>query len=338
MNAPVFLTGASGFLGARVAAVLRSAGRPVHALVRPTSYVAGLEALGVSLHQGDLTDRASVLAALGAAAGAHPDRPLDLVHSGALISYRTGDTELQRRVNVEGTWNVYDAAYKVGVRRAVHVGSIVAVGRRTGRELVHEGMSWNAAGLTVDYATTKRAAEDLALLAAREQHVTLVDPGAIFGPGPDHVNTVFLLREIARGRRLLLSPPGGMAVVGVEDCAEGVRLALERGRRGERYLLVESNHSLHGLLTLIARACGAPPPGPRAPRPLWRLLTLGAAFAERRDPLGRISPQSLRMAGADWRADGSKARRELGWTPRPFEEVLERTLHDLGLAPVPAGH
>ncbi len=331
MTNPVFLTGATGFLGRCLVGAFRRAGRPVHALVRREADRVALGREGIATHLGDLVDGPSVLAALEAAAMAHPDRALDLVHSGAVISYRSDDTELQRRVNVEGTWNVLDAAYKVGLRRIVHVGSVVAVGCRSGPDLVREDQRWNAAALAVDYATTKRAAEDLALLAAREQDVTIVDPGAIFGPGPERSNTVFLLREIARGRRLWLSPPGGMAVLGVEDCAEGVRLALERGRRGERYLLVESNVGGRELLARIAHLCGAPAPGPRAPRALWWALTQGARRIEARDPEGRVSPQALRMAGADWRADGSKARSELGWQPRPFDEVLRSTLQGLGL-------
>lgn len=329
MTSPVFLTGATGFLGRRLVATFLRAGRPVHALVRRELDRKALEREGVQTHPGDLVDGASVLAALESAAHAHPDRALDLVHAGALISYRSADTELQRRVNVEGTWNVLDASYKVGLRRIVHVGSVVAVGRRTGAELVREDQPWNVAALAVDYATTKRAAEDLALLAAREQDVTIVDPGAIFGPGPDRSNSVFLVRAIAGGRRLLFSPPGGMAVLGVEDCAEGVRLALERGRRGERYLLVESNLGARELLAAVARECSAPAPGPAAPRALWWALVQAARWIERRDPEGRLSPQSLRMAGADWRADGSKARRELGWEPRPFAEVLRATLRSL---------
>lgn len=331
MSNPVFLTGATGFLGGRLVETFARAGRPVHALVRRAEDRAALERKGVATSPGDLVDGPSVRAALEATARAHPDRALDLVHSGAVISYRSGDTELQRRVNVEGTWNVLDAAYKVGLRRIVHVGSVVAVGIRSGPGLVREEQAWNAAGLAVDYATTKRAAEDLAFLAAREQDVTIVDPGAIFGPGPERSNSVFLLREVARGRRLWVSPPGGMAVLGVEDCAEGVRLALERGRRGERYLLVESNVTVRELLVRIARLCGARAPGPRAPRALWWILTQAARRIEGRDPEGRVSPQALRMAGADWRADGSKARSELGWSPRPFDEVLRATLRSLGL-------
>ena len=333
MTDAVFVTGATGFLGGRVAAKLRERGKDVHALVRSGPDAAELRRIDVRVHEGDLAHGASVLAALQHAAGARPGAALDVVHSGAVISYKSRDTELQRRVNVEGTWNVLDAAYKTGVRRIVHVGSVVAVGRRTGVELVHEDMRWNAAGLAVDYATTKRAAEDLALLAAREQDVTIVDPGVIFGAGPERTNTVHLLREVARGRRLWFSPPGGMAVVGVDDCAEGICLALERGRRGERCLLVESNFSARELLTLIAAECGARPPGPTAPRLLWSAVARSAALAERRDPDGRVTPQALRMAGADWRADGSKARRELGWSPRPFRDVLRETLRALELVP-----
>ena len=104
---------------------------------------------------------------------------------------------LQREVNVEGTRHVLRAARRAGVTRAVHVSSVVAVGFSERGETLDEDAPWNGAKLGIDYVTTKRAAEELALAVADELDLCIVNPGAIFGPSPRPANTARFLRKIA---------------------------------------------------------------------------------------------------------------------------------------------
>src|SRR5262249_48853226 len=115
----------------------------------------------------------------------------------------------------------------------------VAVGQSTDGRAIDERAPFNLGHLGVHYTDTKRAAEELAL-AARELDVVVVNPGAIFGPAERKSNTLAFLRKLASGHGPLAAPPGSISVLGIVDAASGTLAALERGRRGERYVLVES--------------------------------------------------------------------------------------------------
>lgn len=327
MRPPVLVTGATGFLGRAVTRSLAEAGHAVHAIARPESDRAQLAGLAVRWHEGDVTDPDSLVAAARAVGAGGL-----LVHGAAAIGYRTGDAELQRAVNLEGTRKVLDAAASAGLARAVHVSSIVAVARAVGDEAVDERSEWNAASLG-DYAVTKRAAEEEAL-ARTDLEVSAVCPGAIFGPDPRANTSRFLLR-LAAGR-LPVVGPGGLSVVGVEDVARGVLLALERGEAGRRYLLVERYLPLRALCRMAATELATMDRGVRvplaAPDWLWPAVVGVARLADRVRPLEEATPQALAMLGARWRARADRARAELGWRPQPFEEVLRATLEEL-LAP-----
>jgi dihydroflavonol-4-reductase len=322
----VFLTGASGFVGVYIARALRARGHEVHVLVRPTTDRTRLEGLEVTWHEGDLASPEDVPRAVGVAAqGAES---LDVIHSGALISYRTRDAERARRVNVEGTRHVLDACRRHEVRRLVHVSSMVTVGHSSSGRVLDEEAAFNGAELGVHYVTTKRAAEELALAAADELDVVVVNPGAVFGPAPESSNSAWFLQQMARGR-VRVVPHGGVAVVGVEDVAEGCLLALERGERGRRYLLCESNLDTLSLVRCVAGIAGVRPARVRVPRPLWSALRRIVALVDRIHPLERATPQAIRMAATCFYSDASRAREELGWTPGPFEDVVREAVEEL---------
>jgi nucleoside-diphosphate-sugar epimerase len=331
MTRRALITGATGFVGSALVRALSERGCDVHALARSSSDRTLVGSVPVTWHAGDLTDGAAVeraVAALcdGAQGGDGAERPW-VVHSGAVISYRTGDAELQRAVNVGGTRNVLAACRRHPVGRLLHVSSVVAVGHARPGETLDEEAAFET--LDCDYMVTKRAAEELALAAADELDVVVVNPGAIFGHGHTGPNTVQMLQRIARGGTGPCAPPGALSVVGREDVVAGCVQALERGARGRRYLLTESVWELRALLALVASELGVPGPRLTVPRPLWRVLIAGASTFERALQsldLGPLTPQSLGMLGARFAFDSGRARRELDWRPRPFEGVLRETV------------
>lgn len=324
MKARVLVTGATGFVGAALVRRLLARGHEVEAFARRTSERSLLEGAPVRWRDGDLCDAASVERAVARLAerGGAPW----VIHSGAVISYATRDRELQRAVNVEGTRNLLAACRRHALGRVLHVSSVVAVGHARPAELLDEEAPFNGAELRCDYVDTKRAAEELALEAARELDLVVVNPGAIFGASARGSNTLKFLRQLAHGPRPPFVPPGSLSVVGVDDVAEGCVLALERGRRGRRYLLTESVWSSLDSFQLAARVLGVAPPRRAAPVALWRALELGARAVDLVAPPELLTPTAVRMLGAHFRCDSRRAREELGWRPRPFEDVLRETV------------
>jgi len=324
LSSAVLCTGATGFVGEHAVRALLRAGYEVHALARPRSDRSRFAELPVHWHDGDVVDPASlerVCAAL--------PKPCRAVHAAAFISYRVCDRERMRATNVEGTWNVLAACRTHGVQPVVHVSSIVAVGSASAGVELTEDSAFDLGHVRSAYVQTKRAAEDVALGMTGELDVRAVCPGAIFGPTARGSNTTEFLRRVQRGIGPI-APPGGLAVVGVGDVAEGIRLALERGRSGRRYLLCESSWSLLELSRLCAERLGVRGPWLRCPRPLWSAVIAAATWIDRLRPLELATPQSLELLGLTFAARADRARDELGWRPRPFAEVLDEAVRALG--------
>lgn len=325
----MLVTGGTGFLGTALVSHLARLGWEVHVLARPSTSRAPSPGLEPRWHAGDLLERDSVERAVSAVAarGAEGGVPARVVHGAALISYRTRDAERARRVNIEGTRTLLEACRTEGVGRFCLVSSIVTVGHAPdARSVLDEDAAYNGAVLRAHYVTSKRAAEELVLEAAAERDVVVVNPAAIFGPGSRSANTTRFLQRFAAGALGPFAPPGSLSVVGVEDVAEGIRLALLRGARGRRYLLAESCWTLRELFDLAAQVFERRPPRGTVPLPLWRLGVAGAGLVDRLRALELTTPQSLRLLGVHYRGDATRARRELGWEPEPFRSVLARTV------------
>lgn len=327
----VLVTGATGFLCSEVVRHLAARGDEVHALYRAGSDRNVLRNVNVRWHEADLTDPDSLASAARALARRAKELSLrwDLVHGGALISYKTRDLEKAIAINVDGTRAMLDAAAGHGVGRVVHISSVVTVATCGQNELTDESAAFNLVGCGVDYVTTKRAAEEIALARARDLDIVVVNPGAIFGAVERKSNTVRFIRRVAAGKSPFVAPPGTISVLGVEDAAAGVILALDLGRRGERYILVESSITSLALFQRIARRLGRRGPAWAVPSSLWPVLVWGARVFDFFVPIDVAPPQGLKMLGKHLRLDAAKARRELGWKPEPFETVLARTIEHL---------
>src|SRR6266850_5915460 len=116
----VLVTGAAGFLGSHVVAVLRSNGDEVRALVRPGRPRPWIEALGAEIAEGDLLDEGSLRQAC---------RGIDaLVHCAAQRGNWSRRLREQRQTNVEGTARLYRAAHDHHLSRIVHVSTIATLG------------------------------------------------------------------------------------------------------------------------------------------------------------------------------------------------------------------
>lgn len=321
----VFVTGGTGFVGAAFVRRLVERGDEVHVLVR-----AGEAPPGTRAHVGDVTVADSVRAAMAEAARS-TGRPLEVVHMAAGISYRRADRAVLERVNVEGTRHVLAAARACGARRFLHVSSVVALGPvATAREAKDDGAELGGLALASAYAATKARAEELARAASDALDVVIASPAVVFGRATRGSNSSHFLRRAVRGGLGPLAPPGSLSVVSLEDTVAGLLLALERGQRGARYLLVESAWRLEELLALACRAAGTRPPRGSVPRPLWNVVVAAARVVDRVRPAQRVTPESLALLGMHFRFEGRRARAELGWKPRPFAEVLQEIVAALG--------
>lgn len=317
----IVVTGATGFVGSVLTRQLVEAGHDVRVVHRASSSFDGLEDAVVARVErvvGDVTDPDVMYPALEGAETVY--------HVAALVAFGRRARPALRRVNVGGTAAVVNAALAGGVGRLVHTSSIAALGRpRHPTSVLDETSTWVDSPANTDYARSKRDADlEVARAVAEGLDAVTVMPAVVFGPSRRAGGTMDMVRRAAEG--LPIAPPGGTAVVDVEDVATGMRRAAERGATGERYVLAAENRLWTDLLGTIADAAGG-----RHPRavPGWAVAAAGQlaeawAAASRTEP-ALTAAQARSSAGA-YRYDGSRARRELGVTYRPFEDTARRAV------------
>jgi nucleoside-diphosphate-sugar epimerase len=326
------VTGATGFIGGRVAALLRARGDAVVALVREPARAEALAALGCTLHRGDLGEPAALRAAMAGADG--------VFHLAGWYKVGVRSGAEGERINVEGTRHVLAAMRATGVARGVYTSSLAVYGD-TGGEVVREGHPARRPFLS-HYDRTKHDAHVLAEAAMRDGlPLVVVQPGLVYGPG-DTSSVRTTLRQYLT-RTLPLVPAGtAYAWAHVDDIARGHLLAMDRGRVGECYHLAGPVATLVEALALAERITGIRGPGWVAPRALLRTLAAMLTPVAAVLPLeGQYHPENLRVVGgATYLGRSDKAQRELGWTARPLAEGLRETLlHEMRLLgmPLPEG-
>jgi dihydroflavonol-4-reductase len=185
------------------------------------------------------------------------------------------------------------------------------------------------------YSRAKARAEAVCRAAAADGlPVTIVNPGEVFGPHDAALITACNLVDFAKSWPVLVCA-GGTAVVHVDDVAEGVVAALDRGRPGERYILAGENVTIRELAELTLELLGQRKPIVSVPNRLLRWLgALGTALGL---PLP-FNPAVLPYATRYWFVDNSRARTELGVSFRSARQTLAPTLAWLaesGLVPTP---
>ena len=312
-----FVTGGTGFVGRRLVALLRARGDDVVALVRSPARAAELDA---ELVEGDLSSRQRLAEAMPGA---------DAVFQLAAV-YKIGIPPRERAamhaVNVDGTQNVLDAARDAGVARTVYVSTVNVFGNTRGN-VVDETYERPGEDFVSEYDRTKwlahRATEER---VARGDPIVIVQPGVIYGPG-DHSELGGQLERAARGKLLFVSfPTLGFNAAHVDDVAAGILLAHDRGRTGESYVLGGELTTMRDAVRAAAAAGGKRPPRVTMPtllmRPLVPIGPLVGRLAGTAPNLGELISAS---DGVTYWARDDKARRELGYDPRPLAIGLADT-------------
>jgi dihydroflavonol-4-reductase len=249
----IYVTGATGILGANVCTQLIAKGYKARASVRDLTVadVRALQDAGVEVVPGDLKDRASLARALEGADG--------LIHSGAMLGRPGASWEEGYATNVVGTMNLLSAAAEAGNIPIVQVLTTTFFDSATTHN-EESALDLNCAFMDV-YTVTKRLAYLEGLGRVREgQDIRFMVPGAIYGPSicvekANWANT-FNDRFIkALTGQMPTQLPLPMPWSTTDDCAFVCIAALEQGEAGKRYVAHGSPDSTATVATVMNRAC-----------------------------------------------------------------------------------
>ena len=318
--APVLVIGANGYLGSHVTRQLVERGDDVRVMVRDGANTIGIDDLTVTRFVGDIWN-ADVLR--------------EAMTGCEVVYYCVVDTRGWLRdpaplfrTNVEGTRNVLDVAVEPGVaqtlRKFVFTSSYVTVGRKRGRVATESDVIVDR-GLT-PYVRSRVQAENLVMEYARERGLPAVAlcVSTTYGAG-DWGRTPHgaIIAGAAFGKLPFVMGGIELEAVGIDDAARALVLAADNGRVGERYLISERMISNAEVVRIAAEAAGVPAPTKTMPLAMsYALAALGSAKARLKGTDERLSLDSVRLMRAEAPVDCSKAKRELGWHPRPVEESI----------------
>jgi nucleoside-diphosphate-sugar epimerase len=297
----VLLTGGNGFVGSRVARRLLARGHRVRAIVRRAGAAPELRHPLTEEIEGDFIDPA---VARRAAEGCGL-----VVHCAATAG---PDPETVRRVNVDGTRSVLEAALAAGATRYIHV-STLSVYAHGDAPAVDEDAPLETSGHP--YGVTKAEGDRLVLEAIRGGfRATILRPGAILGVHPTSTWAVKVPQRI-RDRQVKLRIDGQdlLPWVHVEDLVDSVLLAIADDRATGRVYNMADGHVT------------------------WRRYTDDVRAWFGTPPLDVI-PREEVPAGDYWAAryDAGRIRVELGYAPRrSYEEGMEEARLHWRQAPAP---
>jgi dihydroflavonol-4-reductase len=319
--AKVFVTGASGMVGANLVKRLVQNKDEVTVLVRKTSFHPFLDELKVKRAYGDLGDLDSVKRGM---------QGCDYVyHLAGFISYHKKDRKKMFDINVSGTRNVMKAALELKIKKVVHTSSTAAIGLSDSKsDILDESSEFKQRFKKIGYMYSKKLAEDESQKALQQGlNVCLVNPSSIMGAGDEKMNSGAVFKNI-KNDKLKAATPGGNSMVAVSDVVDGLILAMEKGRGGQRYILNSQNIEYIDLFNVIAKTVDSKKVKRKLPKISYYPLVFIAALMEKMDRNTKLTPEVLFFSFRYRYFDSTKAKKELGWVPKQDLEAAVREAAD----------
>jgi len=321
----IFLTGGTGFIGKALLGSLLRDGHPVVALARSPERLPDPLPPGLSVAYGDLSDTDFLAGALKGCE--------QVYHLAAMARSWHPDPDEFDRTNVAGTRRLFEAAIRAGVEKVVYTSSVMAIGPTDG--FTADESTPNAPDPLSNYQRTKALAEEVVFSYFRKGlPIVTVSPTLVYGPSGDSRRVSFnqFLQEFLLGKPVVIPGDGTQRLnaVFLADVVSGIRLAMEKGRPGERYILGGENVSVRELALRVNAAAGTK--WKIRYVPFWIAKTAGLIESLRAKITGEgplFTWDSVETYRHSWAYSSEKAIRELGFRPRSLDEGLALTLEGL---------
>ena len=320
-----FVTGATGFVGSHVSRQLLAAGHKVIMVVRNPAKAKGLADLGAVIHQGDVTEKASMRVPMQGVDG--------VFHIAGWYKVGVKDKSEGERINIQGTRNVLELMQELGIAKGVYT-STLAVNSDTHGKLVDESYHYTGPHLS-EYDRTKWVAhyEVADPMIAAGLPLVIVMPGVIYGPeDTSSIRTTFI--QYLQRKLPVLPARTAFSWAHVDDIARGHILAMEQGVVSESYIIAGPTCTLVDAMHIAQNITGVPAPRMQVPPSVMKAMSATMSVVERVVPVpADYSAEYLRIsAGVTYIGNNAKAKRELGYEPRSLEDGLKETLlHEMQL-------
>lgn len=318
----ILVTGAGGFIAARLANQLAASGVQVRAMVR-TKGSKLLEHPNIEIVRGNVLDKDSL--------DKSARKVSRIFHVAALANNWAKNEKDFFDVNVTGTENVIDAAKKNDVERIVMTSTAGTIGPSVADYPVDETIL-EPKDFYSGYERSKYEAEKLIFKKVSEgHHIVIVNPTRVFGPGPlvKSNSVTKIIYKYVNGK-WRFRPGSGNEIgnyVYVDDVINGHFLAMEKGRAGERYILGGQNASYSEFINAIAEVHGKK--YGLIGIPLGFFNVYGGFSDLLADVFGlepMITKNWVKKYRENWIVSSRKAEQELGYTITPMKKAIAKTV------------
>lgn len=315
------LTGAAGFLGSTVCRLLLDMGKNVRALVLPGDKAAKFVPEDVQIVEGDLCDTDDIDRFFDVG----QDRDVYVIHCASIVTVNPDYNPKVMAVNVGGTQHVIEACRNCkGFKKLVYVGSTGAIPTLPKGTAHREVTEFSPERIHDCYGKSKAAASNLILDAAESGlEACIVMPTGIMGPGDNSISTTTeTVLRILKGE-MSVGIAGSFNMADVRDLAAGVVSAVEKGRRGESYILGNEVVSFKEFARLLREESGCRRIRFFLPCGLARKI---ASHMEKKAAKSGTKPllttYSIEVLDKNNAYDSTKASKELGYSCRSYRETI----------------
>lgn len=248
-----------------------------------------------------------------------------VVNMAGIVSYWHKQNELMFKVNHLGAKNVALTCLKNKIKRLIYISSTVTIGYNEDHTPADENTVYNLAKLNVAYCDSKYFGEQEVLKAVDlGLDAVILNPASMHGDGDIRRITTDSLFKFSFPYNVFY-PINGQSVVDVKDVALAISLALEKGRKGQRYIICEENISYYRLKKMIAEEIGAQVP--YIPMPefvLWVMTAFNSFFKELTGGRPKMTLDMVKFHGIKFYFNNKKSISELGLTYTPIREAIKR--------------
>lgn len=319
----IFISGATGFIGSRLAMRLANEGHQVHALYRDESKRVILEHPNIQLFKGDILDFSSLVIPVEGCS--------QIYHAAAFARVWDKDPTSVYRQNIEGTMNVIRAGIMAGVKRIVCTSTAGVLGPSLPGIMVDENTP-RPSKYFIDYECSKKIMEEiLSTLSLTGTEIVIVNPSRVFGPEilSDSNGITRMIQRYIKGKWHII-PGNGKSIgnyVYIEDVVTGHIQAMENGKSGERYVLGGTNLTYNEFFNELAELTGKRYFMIHLPVFMMRMISQMMLFTARisgKPPL--ITPALVRKYNHSWNLSSAKAVKDLNYQPLDFKTGIGRTV------------
>jgi len=316
----VFVSGATGFIGSKLALALAERGIMVHALYRSENKAETLQHKNIKLFKGDILNLDSLKAAIANCA--------QVYHVAAFAKAWTKNPDDIYRLNIDGAINVFQVAADAGVKKIVFTSTAGVLGASKDNFLNEN--SFPASQFSAYEDSKSILEEKIRNSSFGNTEIVIVNPSRVYGPGllSESNSVTALINKFMVGKWRII-PGNGESIanyVFIDDVVEGHILAMEKGRNKERYILGGENLSYINLFEILESLRGKRTRMIKIPLFIMLLLAKLFMFLAIFGIRPMITPALVRKYNLNFRLDILKAEKELAYKSIGFREGAGRTM------------